>query len=142
MVGMGFFSKSKIIYGLKSAFLSGISCAILMLICAGNLSAAPSTPSSGTIYILLGTLNAGQDTTDWLGTGIKGYIQNNVLGSAGDTSLVYESTYDLSMGTPADFAREFLSRSSTTSILDSAQQKWFAESKASAVAKLRSKYSK
>ncbi len=122
-------------------FLNKAVCFTMVFFCAAALYAAPSTPSSGTIYILLGTLNAGQDTTDWLGTGIKGYIQNNVLGSAGDTSLVYESTYDLSMGTPADFAREFLSRSSTTSILDSAQQKWFAESKASAVAKLRSKYS-
>ena len=141
MVGTGFFSRSKIICGLKSAFLSGISCAILMLFGAIQSPAAPATPSSETIYILLGTSRDGQDTSDWRGTGIKSYIQNSVLGAAGDTSLVYESSYDLSMGTPADFAREYLSRLSTTSILDSAQRKWFTKSKASAVVKLRSKYS-
>ena len=141
MVGTGFFSKSKIICGLKSAFLSGISCAILMLFGVVQSPAAPATPSSETIYILLGTSRDGQDTSDWRGTGIKSYIQNSVLGAAGDTSLVYESSYDLSMGTPADFAREYLSRLSTTSILDSAQRKWFTKSKASAVVKLRSKYS-
>ena len=141
MVGTGFFSKSKVICGLKSAFLSGISCAILMLFGVVQSPAAPATPSSETIYILLGTSRDGQDTSDWRGTGIKSYIQNSVLGATGDTSLVYESSYDLSMGTPADFAREFLSRSSTTSILDSAQRTWFTKSKASAVVKLRSKYS-
>ena len=129
----------KMKYGL--GFLCRAVCFAMVCFCTTALYAAPATPSSETIYILLGTSRDGQDTSDWRGTGIKSYIQNSVLGAAGDTSLVYESSYDLSMGTPADFAREFLSRSSTTSILDSAQRKWFAESKASAVVKLRSKYS-
>ena len=122
-------------------FLCKAVCLAMVYFCATALYAAPATPSSETIYILLGTSRDGQDTSDWRGTGIKSYIQNSVLGAAGDTSLVYESSYDLSMGTPADFAREYLSRLSTTSILDSAQRKWFTKSKASAVVKLRSKYS-
>ena len=126
-------------YGL--GFLCRAVCFAMVCFCTTALYAAPATPSSETIYILLGTSRDGQDTSDWRGTGIKSYIQNSVLGATGDTSLVYESSYDLSMGTPADFAREFLSRSSTTSILDSAQRKWFTKSKASAVVKLRSKYS-
>jgi hypothetical protein len=106
-------------------FLCKVVCFAVVLLCAGNLSAAQVEPASGTIYILLGTSRGGQNVTDWQGTGIKGYIQNNVLGTAGDTSLVYEYSYDLSSGTPADFARNRLSHSLGISILDSAQIKWF-----------------
>ena len=63
MVGMGFFSKSKIIYGLRSAFLSGISCAILMLFGAIQSPAAPVESASGTIYVLLGTQGTAADSS-------------------------------------------------------------------------------
>ena len=46
----------------------------------------------------------------------------------------------MSSGTPADFARNFLFRSSSASILDSAQRKWFNESKNPAVTSQRSRY--
>ena len=122
-------------------FLCKAVCFAVALLCAGNLSAAPVEPAAGTIYILLGTSRGGQNVTDWQGTGIKGYIQNNILGAAGDTSLVYEYYYDLSSGTPADFAWNRLFRSSGTSILDSAQIKWFENSKNPIVVSQRSRYS-
>ncbi|MBO7061883.1 MAG: hypothetical protein J6W54_12435 [Fibrobacter sp.] len=121
-------------------FLCKVVCFAIVLLCAGNLSAAVVEPVTGTIYILLGTSRGGQNATDWQGTGIKGYIQKNVLGAAGDTSLVYETYYDLSSGTPADFAKNRLFRSSGTSIFDSAQLKWFSESKKSVVVSQRKYY--
>jgi len=121
-------------------FLCKAVCFAVVLLCVGNLSAAPVEPTMGTIYILLGTSRDGQSATDWQGTGIKGYIQNNVLGVAGDTSLVCEYYYDLSSGTPADFARSRLFRSSGTSILDSAQLKWFKNSKNPVVVSQRNHY--
>ena len=121
-------------------FLCKVVCFAIVLLCAGNLSAAVVEPVTGTIYILLGTSRGGQNATDWQGTGIKGYIQKNVLGAAGDTSLVYETYYDLSSGTPADFAKNRLFRSSGTSIFDSAQLKWFSESKKSVVVSQRKHY--
>ncbi len=121
-------------------FLCKVVCFAVVLLCAGNISAAPVEPASGTIYILLGTSRGGQNVTDWRGTGIKGFVQNNILGAAGDTSLVYEYYYNLSSGTPADFARNRLFRSSGTSILDSAQLKWFKNSKNSVVVSQRNHY--
>ena len=123
-----------------TGFLCKAVCFAIVVFCAGNLSAAPVEPAAGTIYILLGTSRGGQNATDWQGTGIKGYIQNNVIGTAGDTSLVCEYSYDLSSGTPADFARNRLFRSSSTSILDSAQLKWFNGSKNSIVVSQRNHY--
>ncbi|WP_295681736.1 hypothetical protein [uncultured Fibrobacter sp.] len=116
-------------------------CMAVFLLCSVELFAAPVEPATGTIYVLLGTSRGGQNVTDWQGTGIKGYIQNNILGAVGDTSLVFEYSYDLSSGTPADFARNYLFRSSSASILDSAQRKWFNESKNPAVTSLRKRYS-
>ena len=121
-------------------FLCKVVCFAVVHLCAGNLSAAPVEPASGTIYILLGTSRGGQNVTDWRGTGIKSFVQNNILGAAGDTSLVYEYYYNLSSGTPADFARNRLFRSSGTSILDSAQLKWFKNSKNSVVVSQRNHY--
>lgn len=118
-----------------------VICTVLMTFATVQPFAAPVEPASGTIYILLGTSRDGQSATDWQGTGIKGYIQNNVLGAVGDTSLIYEYYYDLSSGTPADFARNRLSRSSGTSILDAAQIKWFNNSKNPVVVSQRSRYS-
>ena len=121
-------------------FLCKIVCIAMVFLCAGNLSAAPVESATGTIYVLLGTSRDGQNATDWNGTGIKSYIQNNILGAVGDTSLIFDYSYDLSSGTPADFARNFLFRSSSASILDSAQRKWFNESKNPAVTSQRSRY--
>lgn len=121
-------------------FLCKVVCFAVVLLCASSLSAAPVEPASGTIYILLGTSRGGQNVTDWQGTGIKGFVQNNILGAAGDTSLVYEYYYNLSSGTPTDFARNRLFRSSGTSILDSAQFKWFKNSKNSVVVSQRKHY--
>jgi len=121
-------------------FLYRVACAILMIFLVVQPLAAPVEPATGTIYILLGTSRDGQNVTDWQGTGIKGYIQNNIIGAAGDTSLVYEYYYDLASGTPADFARNRLFRSSGTSILDSAQLKWFMNSKNSVVVAQRNHY--
>ena len=121
-------------------FLCKAICFAIAILCTSNLSAAPVESATGTIYILLGTSRGGQNVTDWQGTGIKGYIQNNVIGAAGDTSLVCEYSYDLSSGTPADFARNRLFRSSSTSILDSAQLKWFNGSKNSIVVSQRNHY--
>ena len=121
-------------------FLCRFVCTAVFLLCAVKLFAAPVEPAIGTIYILLGTSRGGQNVTDWQGTGIKGYIQNNIIGAAGDTSLVYEYYYDLASGTPADFARNRLFRSSGTSILDSAQLKWFMNSKNSVVVAQRNHY--
>ena len=117
-----------------------VICAVLMTFATVQPLASPVEPATGTIYILLGTSRGGQNVTDWQGTGIKDYIQNNILGAAGDTSLVYESYYDLASGTPADFARNRLFRSSSTSILDSAQLKWFNGSKNSVVVSQRNHY--
>ena len=121
-------------------FLYRVACAILMIFLVVQPLAAPVEPATGTIYILLGTSRDGQNVTDWQGTGIKGFVQNNILGAAGDTSLVYEYYYNLSSGTPADFARNRLFRSSGTSILDSAQLKWFMNSKNSVVVAQRNHY--
>ncbi|MBQ3714759.1 MAG: hypothetical protein II892_04130 [Fibrobacter sp.] len=121
-------------------FLCKVVCFAVVLLCAGNLSAAQVEPASGTIYILLGTSRGGQNVTDWQGAGIKGFVQNNILGASGDTSLVNEYYYDLSSGTPAEFARNRLFRSSGTSILDSAQLKWFKNSKNSVVVSQRNHY--
>ena len=118
-----------------------VICAVLMTFATVQPLASPVEPTSGTIYILLGTSRGGQNVTDWQGTGIKSYIQNNIIGAAGDTSLVYESYYDLTSGTPADFARTRFFRSSGTSILDAAQLKWFNESKNPVVASQRNRYS-
>ena len=121
-------------------FLCKVVCFAMVFLCTGNLSAAPVESATGTIYVLLGTSRGGQNVTDWQGTGITGYIQSNILGAAGDTSLVFEYSYDLSSGTPADFARNRLFRSSSTSILDSAQLKWFNGSKNSIVVSQRNHY--
>ena len=121
-------------------FLCKAVCFAVVFFCVGDLSAASVEPTTGTIYILLGTSRGGQSATDWQGTGIKGYIQNNVLGVAGDTSLVCEYYYDLSSGTPADFAKNRLFRSSGNSILDSAQLKWFKNSKNPVVVSQRNHY--
>ena len=121
-------------------FLCKVVCFAVVLLCASSLSAAPVEPASGTIYILLGTSRGGQNVTDWQGAGIKGFVQNNILGASGDTSLVNEYYYDLSSGTPAEFARNRLFRSSGTSILDSAQLKWFKNSKNSVVVSQRNHY--
>ena len=121
-------------------FLCRVACAALMSFAVVQSLAASVEPAAGTIYILLGTSRGGQNVTDWNGTGVKGYIQNNILGTAGDTSLVYEYSYDLSSGTPADFARNRLSRSLGRSILDSAQLKWFNGSNNSVVVSQRNHY--
>ena len=121
-------------------FLCKFICAAVFFLCTVELFAAPVEPATGTIYVLLGTSRGGQNVTDWQGTGIKSYIQNNILGAAGDTSLVYEYSYDLSSGTPADFARNRMFRSSSTSILDAAQLKWFNESTNPVVVSQRNHY--
>lgn len=121
-------------------FLCKFVCAAIFLLCSVELFASPVEPATGTIYLLLGTSRGGQNVTDWQGAGIKGYIQNNILGAVGDTSLVFEYSYDLSSGTPADFAKKKLFRFSGTSILDSAQIKWFKNSKNPVVVSQRNHY--
>ena len=121
-------------------FLCKFVCMAIFFLCSVKLFAAPVEPATGTIYVLLGTSRGGQNVTDWQGTGIKGYIQNNILGAVGDTSLIFEYSYDLSSGTPADFAKKKLFRFSGTSILDSAQIKWFKNSKNPVVVSQRNHY--
>ena len=140
MVGMGFFSKSKVICGLKSAFLSGISCAILMLFGAIQSPAAPVESASGTIYVLLGTQGTAADSSSKQSiTALKKYIQDNIIG--GDKSLIYVSSYNLGWNTPAVFARDSLDRTSGHSLLDSALAGWFKNTKDSRVSAWKKKNS-
>jgi hypothetical protein len=100
--------------------------------------AAPVESASGTIYILLGT--QGDDpvkTNIWEKTAFKNYVQNNIVS---DTALVYCSFYDMSQGTPAEFAQEYLSRTSGKSIFESALVKWYSEGSSSELKKLKKKY--
>ena len=91
MVGTGFFSKSKVICGLKSAFLSGISCAILMFFGAIQSPAAPVESASGTIYILLGTQGTAANPSSNLSVNaIKSYIQDNI-GYLNDDEYAYSA---------------------------------------------------
>ena len=116
MVGKGFSLKFNFLRGLKSAFLSGISCVILTFLWVTQSPAAPVESASGTIYILLGT-HGGQNGSSqdiWEKTSLKEYIQDKIVS---DTAMVYCSFYDMSQGTPAEFAQEYLSRSSGKSIL-------------------------
>ena len=140
MVGTGFFSKSKVICGLKSAFLSGISCAILMLFGVVQSPAAPVESASGTIYILLGTQGTAANPSSNLSVNaIKSYIQDNITG--GDTSLIHVSSYNLGWNTPAVFARDSLDWTSGHSLLDSALAGWFKNTKDSRVSAWKKKNS-
>ena len=132
MVGTGLFSNSKIICGLKSAFLSGISYAILMFFGAVQSPAAPVESASGTIYLILETQGASANpSTNLSVTALKNYIQDNIVD--GDTSLIYVSSYNLEWNTPAVFARDSLDRASGHSLLDSALAGWFKKTKDSRV---------
>ena len=142
MVGKGFSLKSMFLRGFRSAFLSGISCAILSLFCTVQSPAAPVESASGTIYIILGTHGGGgasaNSSINNSITALKNYVQNNIVN--GDTSLVYVSSYGLAQGTPADFAREYLSHSSGTSILDAALATWYSDGFSSELQNLKSTY--
>lgn len=139
MVGKGFSLKSMFLRGFRSAFLSGISCAILSLFCTVQSPAAPVDPASGTIFILLETHGGSSSSQEniWEKTALKNYIQNNIVG---DSALVYCSSYDMSQGTPADFAREYLSHSSGNSILESALSRWYSKGSSSELKKLKNTY--
>lgn len=140
MVGTGLFSNSKIICGLKSAFLSGISYAILMFFGAVQSPAAPVESASGTIYILLGTQGTAANPSSNLSVNaIKSYIQDNITG--GDTSLIHVSSYNLGWNTPAVFARDSLDWTSGHSLLDSALAGWFKNTKDSRVSAWKKKNS-
>ena len=53
---------------------------------------------------------------------------------------MYVSSYGLAQGTPADFAREYLSHSSGTSILDAALATWYSDGFSSELQNLKSTY--
>ena len=53
---------------------------------------------------------------------------------------MYVSSYGLAQGTPADFAREYLSHSSGTSILDAALAMWYSDGFSSELQNLKSTY--
>ena len=117
-------------------FLNKAVCFTMVFFCAAALYAAPVESASGTIYVLLGTQGEGNSSqiNIWEKTALKNYVQNNIVS---DTALVYCSFYDLSRGTPAEFAQEYLSRTSGKSIFESALVKWYSEGSSSELKKLK-----
>ncbi|MBO7551388.1 MAG: hypothetical protein J6T62_07685, partial [Fibrobacter sp.] len=120
-------------------FLNKAVCFTMVFFCAAALYAAPVESASGTIYVLLGTQGEGNSSqiNIWEKTALKNYVQNNIVS---DTALVYCSFYDMSQGTPAEFAQEYLSRTSGKSIFESALVKWYSEGSSSELKKLKKKY--
>ena len=120
-------------------FLNKAVCFTMVFFCAAALYAAPVESASGTIYVLLGTQGEGNSSqiNIWEKTALKNYVQNNIVS---DTALVYCSFYDLSRGTPAEFAQEYLSRTSGKSIFESALVKWYSEGSSSELKKLKKEY--
>ncbi|MBP5754092.1 MAG: hypothetical protein J6W60_14720, partial [Treponema sp.] len=91
------------------------------------------------MYILLGT-HGGQNGSSqdiWEKTSLKEYIQDKIVS---DTAMVYGSFYDMSQGTPAEFAQEYLSRSSGKSILESALSRWYSKGSSSELNELKNTY--
>ena len=124
-------------YGL--GFLCRAVCFAMVCFCTTALYAAPVESASGTIYILLGT-HGGQNGSSqdiWEKTSLKEYIQDKIVS---DTAMVYCSFYDMSQGTPAEFAQEYLSRSSGKSILESALSRWYSKGSSSELNKLKNTY--
>lgn len=104
--------------------IAKISCAIFLLFLTGLSSATPVDPASEVIYVLINSKGATASQLDYFGnTGLKNYIQNKLPGV--DTSRIYMSSYDMTTGTPADFAKNYLDRASSSSILESALVHWF-----------------
>lgn len=107
--------------------IAKISCAIFLLFLTGLSSATPVDPASEVIYVLINSKGGGGATAsqlDYFGnTGLENYIQNKLPGV--DESKINVSSYDMTTGTPADFAKNYLDRSFSTSILDSALDHWF-----------------
>lgn len=104
--------------------IAKISCAIFLLFLTGLSSATPVDPASEVIYVLINSKGATASQLDYFGnTGLENYIQNKLPGV--DESKINVSSYDMTTGTPADFAKNYLDRASSSSILESALVHWF-----------------